>query len=886
MNSGNSFQFLLISVSVFVNQQKNVFFTVSFPDKSAEEPAVVMETKKPKIAESWTLTSAADPIRHPDPTSSPKSILLKALTPSTHLSSPQQQQSTFKSPGPAVKDFKLNRTEREPELPKPTPSTSSSTLQPAEPETTPDVTLDPSEIKRIEFVKDYLSRVALAQAIAKQMLARESAASNVSEPATPTMESILEARWSLLNCAQLQQQQIRQKQLQQQQQLEKQQQQALQKLPLVQASLLPQLPVVHSAVKPVATIQDLTLNIISANLAPKPATSAPIILPSKPVLNPVEARKNELLASMAFMQPLPAKLPETCGTSFASAQLSKSFPKSTSESAEHQQQQNTSPNSTVSLRMFRKNTVSKNSAFEGEEAENLSVQGSKDQKLKTASHAAVSQHIPDKQQIKAGTSLLKKSLVTTTELNSKSLEHERNLQGKDIKPQQISEEPKTIRGRANRSKRSFQEQQAENLDKNPNLKDQLEPGSESVLEQSPSKTKSIEITVASSPLSESPKIKSGHPQKSFPQPSILEAELLATNRSSRSRKGSPQPSSVSEAKSVLLPKRSSRPRQSLHSSILESELLASKKSSISSRGSSTQAALDTQTEKLMEISAENKPLLEQAPTGIVSGSESVLEQSLPETKSTEICEAYSVVSESPKKRIGRSRKPSPQASIFEAELLATNRSSRSRKGSPQPSLTETEPVISSNWSSKPHKSSSQPPILEVESLTPNWSSRARKSSPSPSPSIETTKRLNRSRKSSPDLQLELMSPATDVVVEKITKRKNGRPPKNHVATVAQVVQVAMLPPQKAEESPEMISVSINEKALGETSAEEVPKNETSIDSEDICLSVHRRSNKKVKKKSEPMLEISQTEDVVATPPPPKKPRSKKLERLSEPETKF
>jgi hypothetical protein len=702
--------------------------------------------------------------------------------------------------------------------------------------------------------------VALAQAIAKQMLARESATSKVSEPpavSAPTMESILEARWSLLNAAQ---QQLQQQQLQQQQ-LQKQQKKVLQQPPLIQASRSQQLQAVDQAVKPVATIQDLTLNIISANLAAKPATALPIVLPSKPILNPIEVRKNELLASMAFMQPLPAKLPEISGASFASQ-----FSKQSSESTNRQN----SPISTVSLRMFRKNAVSK--SYEGEEAEDLSLQGSsKEQELKTGSCSAMSQQVCEKQQIKAGTSLLKRSLIASPDLSSRPLENGSSVPDKEIKPEEIIEQPSSGRGRANRSKRSFQEQQNESLDLNKSLlnpaQEVIESDSEMIHKQLPCKAESIQECFESKAASESTNKKVGRSRKSSPQHSIFEAELLATNRSSRSRKGSPQPS-VTDTESVILPKRSSRPvKPSPGTSILESELLAT---NMSSKVSSKPYVPETETHQRDKSTRQH----EQAPTVLLSG----LEQPSVETKSVEIGQVTSFISEFPKKKICRSPKTSPQASIFEAELLATNRSSRSRRESPRPSVTETEPVIVSSHSSKSRTSSPQPSITETESLASDLSSRPLKSPACPSTCVDTPRRLSRSRKLSPETMLEAISHVKDVEKNKATKKKIGRPPKPP-KEVTTGIKVATLSPVKTAESSELI----NEKVIDETTAEDVPDIETSIDTEDVSLSVQRRSTKKGRKKIEAVKlpDSGNLEDTT----PAKKCRSKKLEHLSEIETK-
>jgi hypothetical protein len=59
-------------------------------------------------------------------------------------------------------------------------------------------------------------------------------------------------------------------------------------------------------------MQDLTRDTISENLSkrlvPQPAVTLPVIsAPVKPILSPAEVRKNEILATLGCLQPLPAK---------------------------------------------------------------------------------------------------------------------------------------------------------------------------------------------------------------------------------------------------------------------------------------------------------------------------------------------------------------------------------------------------------------------------------------------------------------------------------------------------------------------------------------------------------------------------------------------------
>jgi len=135
-----------------------------------------------------------------------KSLLLSALSPVPILKNPETEITVQSRVAGSSKE---ERPAPEPPIVQITPSFKPPTIdeQPSSSRGPEVTTLDAAERTRLELVKDYLSRVAIAQAIAKQMLTREIREQAVT---APTMESILEARWSLLSRAQLQQQLLQQ----------------------------------------------------------------------------------------------------------------------------------------------------------------------------------------------------------------------------------------------------------------------------------------------------------------------------------------------------------------------------------------------------------------------------------------------------------------------------------------------------------------------------------------------------------------------------------------------------------------------------------------------------------------------------------------------------
>ncbi len=346
------------------------------------------EEKKPNL----DIPISAEPVLSPQ---ARKSILLSALTPAKTLKkSPAKASSSKTDSFEPVKDRHVKDSyeptkdrqvvEQSQVLNKAAP-TQEKVDDPEVSSSSSEVHLDPMERSRLEFVKDYLSRVALAQVIAKQMFSRDMPEQQQPQMLQPspvaTMESILEARWSLLSRAQLQQQQ--------------------------QQALLQQQLVTPVQPPKVSTIEDLTRDIISANLPSRSAVQAPITLPSKLLPSQTETRKNELLASLAFLQPLqPAKLvAETSRNPFMSFDKPPSILNNT-----HLPQASPiadiPPSSKVSLRMFRKTPGSK---VVQEEAEDLSSSARKpDQELnRPAQTKDLDKSSVTTEKLKPGASLLK-----------------------------------------------------------------------------------------------------------------------------------------------------------------------------------------------------------------------------------------------------------------------------------------------------------------------------------------------------------------------------------------------------------------------------------------------------------------------------------------------
>ena len=303
--------------------------------------------------------------------------------------------------------------------------------------------LDAAERSRLELVKDYLSRVALAQAIAKQMMSRE-IREQPTAPAAPTMESILEARWSLLSRAQLQQQLLQQQSS------------------LLQTSFTPMAPVPKAS-----TMEELTRDIISENLSPRIAGMPTITLPNvppppKPILSPAEVRKNEIFATLGCLQPLPAKSAEMTfvkplsssvdifmkPSPMAPAPAMALSPPSLLMSPLSPSSQSTSPTSKA-LRMFRKTSASKSSDIPEDLSSKRDLEVTKIFEPET--HFARKCDV-DISVIKPGTSLLKSSAKKST-----TAEPEVDLSISIVPPKLDTETTEKFgRSRGGRNRKSFQ----------------------------------------------------------------------------------------------------------------------------------------------------------------------------------------------------------------------------------------------------------------------------------------------------------------------------------------------------------------------------------------------------------------------------------------------
>ena len=414
---------------------------------------------------------------------------------------------------------------------------------------------DSFERSRIEFVKDYLSRFALAQAIAKQMLSREVQ----EQPPAPTMESILEARWSLLSRAQLQQQLLNQAPL----------------IQVPQVSILPSLPQVP-LIPRVSTIEDLTRGIISENLTPKPTGQPKVSLPlSKPVLSATEVRKNELLASLAFLQPLPAKLPDVISKASNFAKPFSSPEALASDVFQKSESSNTSPTSKA-LRMFRRNPGGQNfKTLPSEMPEDLSSSAKKDPELKKLLNSENSifstfSSTPETQSIKPGTSLLKSN-------SPKKKDDLTVVPEKAVSESSTSPEKKPTRGRGGRGRRSLPESivletetnsVVQNSQSSANL-NHAEPSS--VEENKIDEIDSSEVVTVSTPIK-----RLGRPRKSSTiQPLDLKIESadsssLSKRPTSRSRKTSPHPTELA----------ADQPVDSIENSALENSSVETSKKEI------------------------------------------------------------------------------------------------------------------------------------------------------------------------------------------------------------------------------------------------------------------------------------------------------------------